>query len=167
MRIRTERECDWEGVYKINASAFESPAEAKLVNALREQAHPLISLVAEEEGDVIGHILFSPVTLDGHTDFKIMGLAPMAVLPDWQGKGIGSALVREGLARCKEMGYAAVVVLGHPAYYPHFGFVPASRFGINSEYDAPDEAFMVLELVPGALSGRSGMARFHKAFEDI
>ena len=167
MRIRTERESDWEGVYQINTSVFETPAEAKLVDALREQAHLLISLVAEEEGDIVGHILFSPVTLIGHPNFKMMGLAPMAVALEWQGKGIGSALVKEGLKRCKEIDSAAVVVLGHPTYYPRFGFVPASRFGINSEYDVPDEVFMVLELVTGAMKGRSGLVRFHTAFKDV
>ena len=167
MKIRAERKSDWEYVYQINASAFDTEAEAKLVNALREQAQPIVSLVAVDSGELVGHILFSPVTLTGSPDLKLMGLAPMAVSSARQGKGIGSALVREGLAQCKKLGFSAVVVLGHPAYYPRFDFVPASRFGIDSEYDAPDEAFMALELVPGSLHGRTGQARFHAAFKDV
>jgi putative acetyltransferase len=96
-----------------------------------------------------------------------MGLAPMAVALEWQGKVVGSELVKEGLKRCKEMGSAAVVVLGHPTYYPRFGFVPASRFGINSEYDAPDDAFMALELVAESLEGKTGLVRFHKVFQEV
>jgi putative acetyltransferase len=96
-----------------------------------------------------------------------MGLAPMAVLPARQRQGIGSALVRDGLGRCRELGYEAVVVLGHPGYYPRFGFVPASRFGIGCEYDVPAEVFMALELVPGALRGKPGTIRYHPAFAEL
>lgn len=96
-----------------------------------------------------------------------MGLAPMAVLPSHQRRGIGSALVRAGLQHCRQLGIGAVAVLGHPDYYPRFGFRPSTRFGISSEYDAPAEAFMVLELQEGYLAGRSGVIRFHPAFRGV
>ena len=91
----------------------------------------------------------------------------MAVLPDWQNKGIGSKLVEEGLKQCKSSGYAAVVVLGHPNYYPRFGFVPSVNYGIKSEYDVPVEVFMVKEIQVGALDGFDGTVRYHQAFSDI
>lgn len=167
MLIRPESADDRAAVYDVNASAFETPAEAELVGALRKQADPVISLVAEVDGAVVGHILFSPVTLHGNPDVQVMGLAPMAVAPAHQRQGVGSALVRAGLERCREIGFGAVVVLGHPVYYPRFGFVPASRFGISSEYAVPDEAFMALELQPGALEGKRGIVRYHAAFGSL
>src|SRR2546430_3759974 len=139
IHIRPERAADIASVHALNRAAFETSTEADLVDALRERAKPIISLVADEAGSIVGHILFSPVTLSGCAELKIMGLAPMAVLPAEQRRGIGSTLVRAGLARCKQLGCVAVVVLGHPAYYPRFGFVPASRFGIASEYEVSDE----------------------------
>lgn len=167
MRIRTERADDFAAVHAINASAFATPSEASLVDALRAEARPIVSLVAENEGTVVGHILFSPVTLSGHAGLKIMGLAPKAVAPEHQRKGIGSELVRAGLEQCKKSGFDAVVVLGHPEYYPHFGFSPSSRFGIDSEYGVPENTFLVLELRPDTLSGKSGRVKYHHAFSDL
>lgn len=154
-------------MHAVNAAAFPTSAEADLVDALRERAQPIVSLVAEVAGVIVGHILFSPVSLTGHPDLGIMGLAPMAVAPAHQGQGIGEALVRAGLERCRELGYIAVVVLGHPGYYPRFGFAPAARFGISSEYEVPDEAFMATELQPAALRGKSGVIKYHAAFGSI
>jgi putative acetyltransferase len=151
--IRAEKENDQDAVFAVNASAFETQAEATLVNVLREQARPIVSLVAEEQGNVVGHIMFSPVILLGNPDLKVMGLAPMVVAQEHQRKGIGSALVLAGLEQCRQLGFVAVVVLGHPEYYPRFGFSPSSRFGIDSEYEVPEEVFMAMELEPEALSG--------------
>lgn len=167
MRIRTETRSDHRAVEAVNRAAFETAAEAVLVSMLRDQAHPVVSLVAEEDGDVVGHILFPPVTLDGKPEARIMGLAPMAVLPGRQRQGIGSALVAAGLAKCRELGVGAVVVLGHPGYYPRFGFEPAARFGIDCEYDVPEEAFMALELKSDYLAGSSGTIAFHGAFANV
>jgi len=146
MLIRAEKESDRDAVFAVNLSAFETPAEATLVDVLREQAQPVLSLVAEKNGNVVGHIMFSPVSLSENPDLKVMGLAPMAVAPEHQRKGIGSALVRAGLEQCRQLGFVAVVVLGHPEYYPRFGFSPSSRFGIDSEYEVPEEVFMAVEL---------------------
>lgn len=165
--IRAEDRNDWAAVHALNASAFETPAEANLVDVLRNRVQPLVSLVAEDAGSVVGHILFSPVTLSGHANLNIMGLAPMAVAPSCQRHGIGSALVRAGLERCKALGTGAIVVLGHHEYYPRFGFVPSARFGINSEYEVPEEVFMVIELQPGFLRGVSGTIHYHAEFKNV
>jgi len=167
VQVRVENENDLQAIRAVNQSAFETPSEANLVDALRKQVQPIVSLVAEENGQIVGHIMFSPVSLSGHSDFKVMGLAPMAVAPEHQNKGIGSALVKAGLEQCKQLGFSAVVVLGHPKYYPRFGFSPASKFRIDSEYDVPDEVFMAMELMPEGLSGKSGKVRFHDAFSNV
>jgi putative acetyltransferase len=167
--VRAETPADFDAVRRINELAFGRAEEAALVDALRAAAHPHISLVAETGGQVVGHIFFSPVTLEGEEGAPaMMGLAPMAVLPEFQNQGVGSRLVREGLGECRRGGCAAVVVLGHPAYYPRFGFVPASRRGLRSEYPVPDEAFMVAELTPGALPPSArGLVKYHAAFGDV
>src|SRR6185503_109729 len=118
MLVRAEEQRDWAAVHAVNVAAFETPEEANLVDALREHARPIASLVAEDDGAIVGHIMFSPVTLAGHPELRIMGLAPMAVVPEHQREGIGSALVRAGLEECRKLGFGAAVVLGHPAYYP-------------------------------------------------
>jgi putative acetyltransferase len=167
MQVRVENDCDRDAVHAVNVAAFESPSEADLVDTLRQQAKPVVSLVADEDGAVIGHIMFSPVSLSNHPELKVMGLGPMAVAPTHQRKGIGSALIREGLDRCKQSEFAVVVVLGHPEYYPRFGFSPARQFGIDSEYDVPEEVFMALELKPTALSGKTGKVKYHPAFDKL
>ncbi len=166
MRIRAELPADVDVVRQLNLAAFEGPDEARIVDALRGAVTPLISLVAEDDGTVVGHILFSPVTLAAAPHLAVMGLAPMAVLPAHQRSGIGSALVRAGLDECREAGTLGVVVLGHASYYPRFGFVPASRFGLSCEYDVPDDVFMAVELVAGALAGLAGTVRYHPAFAE-
>jgi putative acetyltransferase len=166
MRVRPEAQADHAAVHEINLAAFGGETEARLVALLREQARPVVSLVAEDAGIVIGHIMFSPVSLHGFRGL-MMGLAPMAVAPARQRAGIGSALVRAGLERCREIGAQAVVVLGHPDFYPRFGFLPAARLGLCCEYDVPAEAFMVLELESHALRGATGTVSYHRAFAGI
>lgn len=167
MNIRDERREDAESVRAVNLAAFETAVEADLVDALRDQAAPIVSLVAEDAGTIVAHILFSPVTLMTGPRLPMMGLAPMAVVPDRQRQGIGSRLVLEGLERCRRSGVAAVVVVGHAAYYPRFGFVPGSRFGIGCEYDVPDDVFLICELHQDALRGLSGTVRYHPAFAAV
>lgn len=162
--IRQERPGDERAVWHVNSAAFGQPDEADLVDRLRKQAGPYLAFVAEVEGAVVGHIAFTPVTLDARPDLDLRGLAPMAVLPGHQRLGVGSALVRAGLAACREDGAHSVVVLGHPAYYPRFGFRSADAFGLTCEYDVPREAFMTLELYAGSLDGVEGTVRYHQAF---
>jgi putative acetyltransferase len=164
MEIRPERNGDIAAIRALNQAAFDGDTEANIVDLLRVRARPIVSLVALDAGSIVGHILFSPVTLSGHEDLVMMGLAPMAVLPAHQRRGIGSSLVRAGLDRCVRLPCSAVVVVGHPEYYPRFGFVPASRFALGCEYDVADDVFMAVELEPGSLRGRSGTIRYHEAF---
>jgi putative acetyltransferase len=168
MIIRAEREKDYSDVRHVNEMAFGRRQEADLVEALRRSARPYISLVAALEGEIAGHIFFSPVSI--HSDesvFEAVGLAPVAVLPEHQNGGVGSALIREGLEECRRAGRHIVVVLGHPKYYPRFGFHPAGRMGLACEYDVPGEHFMVAELSEGALAGRRGLVIYHPAFAGV
>jgi len=167
MLIRKEDPNDYAAVHAVNAAAFETQAEANLVDILRKDAQPIVSLVAEEEGVIMGHILFSPVLLSGFTDLKIMGLGPMAVAPKFQRKGVGSALIETGLELCKQLGHGAIIVLGHPGDYPRFGFRPSVLYDITCEYDVPEDVFMVIELQPGYLEGSSGVIKYHPAFNNV
>lgn len=167
MPIRPENACDRQQVHAINVAAFGSSAEADLIVNLRQRAQPIVSLVAEDGNELVGHIMFSPVTLPGHSDLKFMGLGPMAVAPAHQGRGYGSALVEAGLDQCRNLNVSAVVVLGHPEFYPRFGFSRSAVFGIDSEYDVPEEVFMAMELAPGRLQAVSGTVRYHAAFADL
>ena len=166
MEIRDERAQDITAIHRLNKEAFGSDTEANLVDSLRTSDVPMISLVAVNNETVVGHILFTPMNDADGNAIPVAGLAPMAVLPAYQNQGIGSALVREGLECCQVAGYQAVVVLGHPAYYPRFGFLSASHFDIQSQYDVPDEAFMALELKAGALDRISGTVKYHSVFDE-
>ena len=167
VQVRHETSSDEFQVRELNLAAFPGPSEANLVDLLRSDAHPLISLIAEEEGQVLGHICFSPMTSDCDDELLIMGLAPMAVTATRQRQGIGSALVKAGIERCAELGAKAVVVLGHASYYPRFGFRPADEFGVASEYDVPRDVFMLLELETGCFSGAGCTVRYHPAFNTL
>ena len=163
--IRSEQGSDRSAVFGVHARAFPSDAEARLVDALRAQASPLVSLVAELSGEVVGHVLFSPVSVGGGPyGASSMGLAPVSVLPEHQGRGVGSALVRAGLAACAALGTRLVFVLGHRDYYPRFGFTPAADHGLHYAALERDAPFFALELVPGALSRASGRVEYHPLF---
>ena len=166
--IRAERLADLEGIRVVNDAAFGQPEEGRLVDALRQTAAfiPELSLVAEEPGGrIVGHILFTHLqVLDGDVTHRALALAPMAVLPSRQRQGIGSALVRHGLGEARRLGHAIVVVLGHPDYYPRFGFVPGRSHGIECPFDAPEDAFMVLGLDEGALDRARGRVEYPPQF---
>lgn len=165
--IRPEEERDHGAVREVNLLAFETNLEADLVDAVRPTAQPLISLVAEVDHAVVGHILFTPVTVrDGGTSSKAIGLGPMAVLPELQRRGIGSRLVEAGLEACRELGEHVVVVLGHAEYYPRFGFRPAAGYGIRYRGPNFDPFFFVAELETGALEGLRGMVEYLPEFEN-
>ncbi|GLS04095.1 N-acetyltransferase [Chitiniphilus shinanonensis] len=164
MLIRVASHCDAPRIHAITAAAFGQVAEADLIEALVHAGHVRLSLVGiGESGDIVAHVLFSPVECPG-ADGEVLGLAPIAVDPAWQGQGRGSLLVREALRQLQHDGVAAVVVLGDPAYYSRFGFVPASRFGLSCAYDVPHEYFMALELIPGALAAGNGAVAYAPEF---
>lgn len=167
MLIRAESSLDYPAVTQIHRAAFPTQAEADLVQRLREKASPCISLAAEHDAVLVGHIFFSPAMLVANTTPRLMGLAPVAVLPKWQGQGVGSALIEAGIQKCRELAADAVVVLGAPAYYSRFGFKSSQMFDLHCQYDVPPGAFMVLELNPGSLSAHTGLIRYHPEFDRL
>ena len=165
MLIREETPEDREVIRAVNRLAFGGEIEGQLIDRLRADGDVLLSLVAQVDGEVVGHILFSKLKAEtSGGSIKAAALAPMAVTPEFQGRGIGTALVERGLALCRERGYTAVVVLGHPAYYPRFGFSAQKGQSLSSPYSEAGDANMALELVPGALAGVSGSVRYPEAF---
>jgi putative acetyltransferase len=164
--IRREQPGDAPQIREVNQQAFGRPIEADIVDALRESGCPFLSLVAQVGNRVVGHILFTPVTVEtAEGPLQGMGLAPMAVLPQYQRRGIGSLLAQRGIAEVRSDGYPFIVVLGHPDYYPRFGFEPASRYGLACQYEGvPDEAFMVLVLEEAALKNAAGVVRYRQEF---
>jgi putative acetyltransferase len=138
------------------------------VDALRQHNALTLSLVAVQDGCLVGHIAFSRVTITSEIGtIEALGLAPMAVLPAYQRRGIGSQLVKAGLNACHNTPYGVVVVLGHPHYYPRFGFVPAKPLGIVWEHDVPEEVFMVQELREGALTQTKGVVKYRPSFQAV
>lgn len=168
--IRPERADDYVAIAEVNRLAFGRDNEARLVAAIRqaESFDPALSLVAVHADRVVGHILFSLIHIESDRGrIPAVALAPMAVLPDFQRQGIGTELVRQGLEVCRRAGHVIVIVVGHPDYYPRFGFVPAASHGIQAPFPVPDEAFMVLALAPRGLDEISGVIRYPAAFSDV
>jgi putative acetyltransferase len=165
--VRPETPEDYDAVRSVNLAAFDTATEADLVDAMREEPEyvPELSLVAEFDGQIVGHALFSEVTVEQESgEVTALSLGPIAVLPDHQSKGIGSALMNEGHKRGREMGYPFVVLIGHPWYYPRFGYVPARPYGLVTIWDVSDPVFMVCELEPGSLENVAGKIRYPEPF---
>ena len=165
--IRQELKEDLARIKEINDQAFEQEDEGRLVNKLRENENfnPELSLVAEADKTVVGHILFYPVKIiSENCEYKTLSLGPMAVIPEFQKKGIGGKLIIEGLKRAEEFGFRSVIVVGHPTYYPKFGFIRAGNWNIRLPFDAPDEAFMALEIVNGELKDKPGVIEYPAEF---
>jgi len=167
--IRPERENDTLKIREVNDSAFGQKNEGILIERLRQTENfiPELSLVAELNDEIIGHILFYPVIIRSPTSkFRSISLGPMAVSPEYQRQGIGSQMVKEGLETAKTLGHKSVIVVGHPEYYPRFGFKPASQWKIKVPFDVPDEAFLALELVIDELKGKSGTVEYPEEFNE-
>jgi putative acetyltransferase len=170
VQIRPETLNDYPVIKEVNDEAFGQANEGLLIEKLRSNPDfiPGLSLVAALEGKVIGHILFFPIAVNQDADsFPSLALAPMAVRPDYQNKGIGGQLIQKGLEKAKELGFDSVIVLGHKDYYPRFGFVPAARWKIKSPFDVPEEVFMAMALVPDGLKNVSGTVKYPKEFEEV
>ena len=165
--VRTEQPDDIPAIREINEQAFGQDLEARLVDALRANGAVHASLVATIEDRIVGHILFSPVRLEGDVVLAGTGLGPMAVRPELQRTGIGSRLVEEGIRRMRERGAPFVIVLGHPEYYPRFGFVPASRHQIRSTWEVPDDVFMVLPLSINSMPSVPTTAKYRDEFSIV
>ena len=166
--IREEKTEDIQAVREVNEAAFGEPTEANIVDKLRRRCEGLLSLVATDGDEVVGHILFSPATVESDNGvIQGMGLAPMAVAPVHQRNGIGTGLVERGLAILREQGCPFVIVLGHAEYYPRFGFEPASKYGLTSQWEGvPDEAFMILVFDQEAMKTVHGTARYRDEFNE-
>jgi predicted N-acetyltransferase YhbS len=167
--IRPEHKDDYDSIKRINDEAFGQENEGLLVSALRKTSKyiPNLSLVAEMNNNIIGHILFYPLTIITKTGEKdVLSLAPISVLPKYQKKGVGYKLVKRGLDDCKKTNYDVVIVVGHPNDYPRFGFKPASKWKIQLPIDAPDEAFMAIELKEKTIEKYTGTVVFPKEYYD-
>ncbi|MFC7682136.1 GNAT family N-acetyltransferase [Paenibacillus sp. GCM10028914] len=166
--IRTEQVQDYSQVDKLLRNAFNGDEEVHIVERIRAQGdyEPNLSLVADNDGAITGHIMFSYAQLiDGQKSYKVAGLAPLAVDPSYQRKGIGSALIHEGLERCRQFDIPLVFLIGHPEYYSRFDFVKAVDYGFElKQFEVPDEVFMVYEVQAGALNRYKGELRYSKAF---
>ncbi len=169
--IRPEAPSDYSAIIEVSNLAFGQPNEGKLIEKLRKNPEfiPELSLVAEVDGKIAGHILFFPVVIRSGNgeEKKTISLAPVAVLPEFQRQGIGGELIREGLKACQRFGYDSIIVLGHPEYYPRFGFKQAITWGIRDPFGAPAEAFMALELKEGALEGAGGIVEYPEEFLEV
>ncbi|MGD8437204.1 MAG: N-acetyltransferase [Syntrophobacterales bacterium] len=167
VEIRKEQPQDIQIIHQVNTRTFGQLLEADLVDRLRRNCNDLLSLVAVAGNEIVGHILFSPITVEGEeTTAEGMALAPMAVLPEYQRQGIGSKLVRAGIAILASSDCAFVIVLGHADYYPRFGFEPASSYGVRCEWEVPDDAFMILVFKESGMQGISGVARYRPEFAE-
>ncbi|MGL5031163.1 MAG: GNAT family N-acetyltransferase [Aeromonas sp.] len=164
--LRTERPGDMLPVYEVVSAAFGRTDEAELVNHLRECGAAVVTMLEEEEFEFMGHLMLSPITINGVAG-PWLSLAPVAVHPDWQGQGIGSDLIKEGLDTALEMDWKGVVVFGDPAYFHRFGFRPASEFGLHCIYEVPAEHFMAMELQQGGLADVSGEVLYHPLFDHM
>lgn len=161
IEIREESPDDIPAIREVNRLAFGQSLEGQVVDALRANDAVLLSLVAVADGKIVGHILYSPIVVG---TFRGAALGPMAVLPEYQRQGIGSQLVTTGNRRIGEAGHPFVVVLGHPQFYPRFGFTPASARGVTCQWDVPDNVFMVLILDPTKAEGMTGLAQYRSEF---
>lgn len=169
IKIRTETVSDHSSVFKLNYEAFGNREdESKLIERIRlsTQFIPELSIVAEEDNEIVGHLLLSKAeVINGDNSHEVIVLAPIAVKPSLQKTGIGDQLIQEGLKRCKDLGYGIVLLIGHPTYYPKFGFKPARNFGLElKQFKVSDEVFMVCELIAGELDRIKGELIYPKSF---
>ena len=170
--LRQETQTDYSYVFEINCIAFGRKSEANLVAALRNNPTvfvPELSIVATENDKIVGHILLTKLGIRDKKGnlHKSLGLAPMAVLPEYQKRGIGTQLIKQGLSVAKKLGFKSVIVLGHEHYYPKFGFEPAKKWNIKAPFEVPSNVFMAIELVVDGLKDVSGTVVYPEEFESV
>lgn len=165
IEIREERPDDVAAVRDLNRRAFGQDQESNIVDALRANGAALLSLVATLNDRLVGHIMYSPLTIDGKLEGAALG--PMAVIPERQRQGIGSKLIEAGNQKLKDAGCPFIIVVGHADYYPRFGFRPASEHGIKCQWDVPDDVFMLLVLDEAKMEGVSGLAKYRHEFSSV
>jgi putative acetyltransferase len=163
--IRFEMPQDVPGIRAVVVAAFGQTGEANLVDGLRRSGALTLSAVAVGDNRIVGHVAFSPLTIG--EKYSALALAPVAVAPDCQRQGIGTALINWSLNECRRLGHSVIIVVGGPAYYRRFGFAPASPLDLECPFPAPAEVFMLLELSAGAASGYKGTVRYHPEFEKL
>ena len=168
VEIRSEQPKDINEIRLLNDKAFGQPDEGRIVDKLRKSCNGILSIVAISNNKIVGHIMFSPVTIEAQEGvIEGMGLAPMAVLPELQNQGIGSKLLKEGLRIIRNTSCPFVIVLGHEKYYPRFGFQRASKYGLKSQWEGvPDDAFMVMIFNDSEMKGMSGVVRCRDEFDE-
>ena len=165
--IRFEQPKDIDEIRLLNYKAFGQPEEGRIVDKLRKSCNEILSLVAILKNKIVGHIMFSPVTIETQEGIiEGMGLAPMAVLPEFQNQRIGSKLVKEGLRIIRNTTCPFVIVIGHEKYYPRFGFQRASKYGLKSQWKGvPDDAFMAMIFNDSVMKGVSGIVKYRDEFD--
>ena len=170
IKIRSEVEADYSAIRRVNELAFGRPAEADLIENLRQlpEFEPLLSLVAEMDGKILGHGMFSPIFIQGKDgeEYPCLSLGPIAVVPEFQKQGIGGMLIQAGHRTALELDYNAVLLLGHPSYYPRFGYRLAENWNITNPWQISGEPWMAIELIEGALNGKAGLAVYPEAFNE-
>jgi putative acetyltransferase len=167
--IRKEEEKDHKQIFEVNKLAFQQENEGKLIEKIRKNENfiPELSIVAEIDNRIVGHILFSKIKIVGKSVYESLALAPMAVIPEFQRKGIGSELVKKGINKAKKLGFDSIIVIGHKEYYPKFGFQNASRWNIKCPFEVPDEVFMAIELTEKAFEGKAGTVEYPDEFNEV
>ncbi|MFX1521000.1 MAG: GNAT family N-acetyltransferase [Promethearchaeota archaeon] len=166
IRIRQEVKEDYKRVYEINKMAFGQENESKLIEKIRRGPNfvPELSLVAEKDNEIVGHILFSKMKIVGESEYETLMLAPLAVIPKLQKQGIGGKLIKKGIEKAIELGFDSIIVVGHKDYYPKFGFQKASKWGVQCPFEVPEGAFMAIELTEKALENKAGVVQFPEEF---
>jgi len=167
MKIRAEKTDDIEKIRDLNNVVLETSSEAEVVDKLRNDARHTISIVAEDGHSIVGHIMFTPVAIEKSEELRLMSISTMAVLQEYQKRGIGSLLVKSGVMQCRNLDIGAVVAIGDMQYFSRFGFLPATQYGLSCELEHAGDVLMIKELLPGYLNGITGTVVYHPAFRRV